>query len=63
MPLEESEYFLCPYCGANNALAIDMTGGAQQNFVIDCETCCAPILARVKVVGEDVLLEVKKENE
>ena len=64
MSLEQHESFLCPHCGSPNALAIDLSGGANQEFVIDCETCCAPIIVNIKLDGEDVIsIEVKKENE
>ncbi len=64
MSLEEYLDFLCPYCGQSNELLVDMTGGAHQEFVVDCETCCAPIVISLKVRGETILaLDVRKENE
>ena len=64
MSLEQHEHFLCPYCGRTNSLEIDITGGSDQEFVVDCETCCAPIVVALRLDGEDVVaLEVKKENE
>ena len=64
MDLEQFEDFLCPYCGQPNKLLVDMTGGACQEFVVDCEVCCAPIAVRAQIRGEKILaIEVKKENE
>ena len=37
MPLEEFHHFPCPYCSRPNTLAVDLTGGPRQNFVVDCE--------------------------
>ncbi len=64
MPLEQYENFLCPYCGETNELLVDLSGGPHQEFVVDCEVCCAPILVRLKVRGEIVVsLDVQRENE
>ena len=63
MPLNENENFSCPYCGENNALLVDITGGVNQTFVVDCEVCCAPIIVRLKVRGgEIVAMDVAREN-
>ena len=63
MPLEQDENFLCPYCGEINALFIDVSGGPNQEFVVDCEVCCAPILVRLKIRGETVVsIDVEREN-
>jgi len=64
MSLEQHEQFLCPHCGSPNTLFIDFTEGENQEFVVDCEVCCAPIAVSLKLDGENVLaVEVKKENE
>ena len=64
MSLEQYEHFLCPYCGQTNELLVDVTGGTYQEFVVDCEVCCAPITVLLKVRGQDVLsIDVKQENE
>ena len=64
MSLEENEGFFCPYCGENNGLTVDISGGANQEFVTDCEVCCAPIVVHVKVRGGVVVsIDVQRENE
>ena len=64
MPLEQNSNFDCPYCGAANALFVDVTGGRNQHFVVDCETCCAPILVRLKLSGDEIVsLDIQRENE
>ena len=64
MSLEQSEDFLCPYCGQTNPLSIDFAGGSRQRFVVDCEVCCAPIVVHLKMNGQEILsVEVRKENE
>lgn len=64
MSLEQYESFLCPYCGQSNELAVDITGGGSQKFVVDCEVCCAPIVLRVKIQGREIVaIEARRENE
>ena len=61
---EHDEEFSCPYCGESNALPVDITGGSNQTFVVDCEICCAPIVVRLKIRGEEIIsVDVRKENE
>ena len=64
MSLEQFENFFCPYCGESNELLIDFSGGSHQNFVVDCEVCCAPIAVRLQIrAGEIHTLNVQRENE
>ena len=64
MSLEKYEEFLCPYCGESNELLIDISGGTHQEFVVDCEVCCAPILVKLIVQGGNLVsLDVQQENE
>ena len=63
MSLEQNESFLCPYCGESNELLVDISGGPRQEFVVDCEVCCAPILVRLEVRGGEVIsVDVRQEN-
>lgn len=34
--------FICPYCGEENTIDIDMSAGSNQEFIQDCEVCCRP---------------------
>lgn len=64
MSYGHDESFTCPYCGELNPLLIDISGGNNQTFVVDCTVCCAPILVRLKVRGEEIIsLDVRRENE
>ncbi len=64
MSLEEFEHFYCPYCSQSNEIPIDLTGGSNQYFVIDCTVCCAPIAVHVRIRGDQILsVDIKRENE
>ncbi len=43
---EEDCHFDCPYCGESNLARIDLTGGDIQRLVVDCDTCCHPIVIK-----------------
>ena len=54
----------CAFCGEENELLVDVSGGHRQRFTEDCAVCCRPNLITL-VVGEDddVELEVAQEYE
>ncbi|MGH7591865.1 MAG: CPXCG motif-containing cysteine-rich protein [Gemmatimonadales bacterium] len=41
----------CPWCGAPCVIALDPGGGADQEYVEDCEVCCRPSIVRVRYGG------------
>lgn len=43
----------CPYCGESVEITLDPGGGAQQDYVEDCEICCQPwrVFVRYDRVG------------
>ena len=64
MSVEQHEEFSCPYCGESNSLLLDITGGSRQEFIVDCEVCCAPIAVEIKMRGREIVsIDVRQENE
>ena len=56
--------FYCPYCGSLNDLLVDLTGGARQEWVCDCQICCRPIAIAIKLQGAEVVdFRAERENE
>ena len=41
--------YTCAYCGTANAVSVDATAGAHQEYVEDCQICCQPNLLRVTI--------------
>jgi hypothetical protein len=37
----------CPWCGAENLIAIDPGGGVDQDYIEDCQLCCRPCRLQV----------------
>jgi hypothetical protein len=44
--------FTCAFCGEDNSIFVDPTGGSQQTYVEDCQVCCRPNL--LTIVWDDV---------
>jgi hypothetical protein len=42
----------CPYCGQAVDIALDPAGGAEQEYVEDCQVCCQPWRVQVQYDGE-----------
>ncbi len=44
----------CPYCGEENTIAVDESGGQRQHYVEDCQVCCQPwqVTATIDSDGE-----------
>jgi len=64
MPVADEHSFYCPYCSSSNTVLIDFSAGNNQEFVIDCETCCSPISMKIKCEGTDIVsVEAVGENE
>jgi len=38
----------CPYCAQRVSIALDPSGGANQEYDEDCQVCCRPWLVRVR---------------
>ena len=39
---EVEHFFVCPYCGENISMLIDLNFN-NQKYIEDCEVCCRPI--------------------
>jgi hypothetical protein len=56
--------YSCAFCGEDNDLLVDPSGGRRQVFTEDCSVCCRPNLITLALDEDgDVLLEVSQEYE
>jgi hypothetical protein len=54
----------CAFCGEENEVFIDPSGGRRQTFIEDCIVCCRPNLIALTVDDDgDVDLHVTQEYE
>jgi transcription elongation factor Elf1 len=52
-------YFICPYCGEEISMVLDLSVH-NQTYVEDCEVCCNPIEIRYRVEDEVLATFVAK---
>ena len=64
MDINEEQYFGCPYCGSENSLPMDCSAGQRQEFIVDCEVCCRPIVIKIEIGDDEIIFfNAEKENE
>jgi len=60
MPVE----YACAFCGEENEVVPDESGGRRQTFTEDCTVCCRPNLITLTFDDDgDVEIEVSQEYE
>ena len=56
--------YACAFCGEDNEVVVDPSGGARQTFTEDCTVCCRPNLITLTIDADgDVDLQVTQEYE
>jgi len=55
--------YSCTFCGEDNDVFADQSGGGRQTFTEDCTVCCRPNLITIVFEGGDVRLDVVQEYE
>jgi hypothetical protein len=41
--------YICPACGEEIVVPVDLTAGSEQDYVEDCPVCCRPNLLHVTI--------------
>jgi hypothetical protein len=41
--------YICPACGEEIVVPVDITAGSEQDYVEDCPVCCRPNLLHVTI--------------
>lgn len=60
-PLEEIAA-ICPWCGSEITIVVDVSAGAQ-SYVEDCQICCAPMVVTMELDAEgDLRVELTREG-
>ena len=56
--------YACAFCGEENELFLDASGGRRQTFTEDCTVCCRPNLITLSFDADgDAEIEVTQEYE
>ena len=45
--------YVCPSCGETIVIPLDLSAGAEQQYVEDCPVCCNPNVIHVELFGEE----------
>ena len=54
----------CAFCGEDNDVFVDPSGGQHQTFTEDCTVCCRPNLITLTIDDEgEAAIEVSQEYE
>ncbi|HEY7139109.1 MAG TPA: CPXCG motif-containing cysteine-rich protein [Methylomirabilota bacterium] len=54
--------YACAFCGEENEVLVDPSGGRRQAFTEDCAVCCRPNLLTL-AVDEDGHVEIRVSQE
>jgi hypothetical protein len=49
--MDEARY-LCPVCGEEIVIPVDISQGKHQEFVEDCPICCSPVSIRLEFLDD-----------
>ena len=49
LDLNAESSYVCESCGEEIVVPIDLSAGAEQEYVEDCPVCCCPNVVRVEV--------------
>ena len=49
----EEYFFLCPYCGEEISVLVDLSCPSQ-TYIEDCEVCCQPIQISYRAIDDQV---------
>lgn len=47
--MDDDSSYICGECGEEIVVPIDLTAGAEQEYVEDCPVCCRPNVIRVEI--------------
>jgi len=54
----------CGFCGEENEVFVDVSGGRHQTFTEDCTVCCRPNLITLEIDDDgEVMIDVVQEYE
>lgn len=49
--------FHCAHCGEELESLADPSGGVEQEYVEDCQVCCAPNTLRIRIEEDGAVVE------
>lgn len=62
-PMQNTAEYTCAYCGEPNVTFVDISAGAQQSYVEDCQVCCQPNVLFLAIDEQTLDIEINSEPE
>uniref|UniRef100_A0A832M3R0 CPXCG motif-containing cysteine-rich protein n=1 Tax=Oscillatoriales cyanobacterium SpSt-402 TaxID=2282168 RepID=A0A832M3R0_9CYAN len=59
--MQNTAEFFCAFCGEPNTTFVDLSAGAQQSYIEDCQVCCRPNRLYVQVDEDTLEIEIDTE--
>lgn len=53
--------YICPSCGEEIVIPVDLSAGEEQQYVEDCPVCCCPNVLHVYVDGDSASVDARAE--
>lgn len=50
--MQNEATYVCPACGEEIVVPVDVSAGAGQTYTEDCPVCCRPVVLHVHLDGE-----------
>ncbi|HEY6191737.1 MAG TPA: CPXCG motif-containing cysteine-rich protein [Bacteroidota bacterium] len=55
--------YQCAYCGEENEISVDPSGGPRQSYTEDCSVCCRPNVIHITISGgENISIRAEQEG-
>ena len=55
--MEDEASYLCDSCGEEIIIPVDLSAGAEQEYVEDCPVCCCPNVIHLTIEGGTVFVD------
>lgn len=59
--MQNTAEYTCAYCGETNLTFVDLSAGAQQSYIEDCQVCCQPNMLYLRLDKETLDIEINSE--
>lgn len=61
--IDQDGSYVCEHCGEDIVIPIDISAGANQEYVEDCPVCCSPNLIHVHVDDDQISVWAEAEQD
>ncbi|MBJ6761304.1 CPXCG motif-containing cysteine-rich protein [Myxococcaceae bacterium JPH2] len=62
-PFAEGDLQMCPYCGEDVEVEVDVLGASAESYVEDCPVCCRPWVVQVTRGEDGAAVTLRREDD